>query len=372
MLTTLINVCKSLVTHVKNKLKQLTRPNKIAITTGLVTDLSRSKADLLVENALLRQQLIVLNRQVKRPKFTNRDRLKLITLSRLTIFWQSALHIIQPDTLLRWHRDLFRLYWRRKSKAGNRQPRIPQETIDLIKQMARENQFWGAEKIRGELLKLGIQVGKPTIQKYMRQVRRRSGQNWRNFLKNHAQDIWACDFMVVHDLLFRPIYIFIVIAHQTREIMHTAVTRHPTDEWVAQQLREATPWGNKPKYLIRDNDGKYGKLFSAVARNSGIKEIKTPVAAPRANAICERFVGSIRRECLDHFFILHERQLSRIVQRYVSYYDQARPHQGIAQQIPVQFAKPRSPTSNQVKGKVVAIPVLNGLHHHYAYKTHTH
>jgi transposase InsO family protein len=162
--------------------------------------------------------------------------------------------------------------------------------------MTGENPFWGAEKIRGELLNLGISVGKPTLQKYMRQVRRQSGQNWTNFLKSHTHDIWACDFTVVYDLLFRPIYIFIIIAHQTREIKHAAVTRHPTDAWVAQQLREATPWRKRPKYLIRDNDKKYGKQFSDAARNSGIKEVKTSFEAPRANAICERFIGSMRRE----------------------------------------------------------------------------
>jgi transposase InsO family protein len=288
-------------------------------------------------------------------------------MARLTRFWHTALHIIQPDTLLRWHRDLFRLYWKRKSRSKKRKPRIPRETIDLIKQMARENPYWGAEKIRGELIKLGISIGKPTIQKYMKQVRRQSGQNWTNFLKNHAQDIWACDFTVVYDLLFRPIYIFIIIAHQNREIKHAAVTRHPTDAWTAQQLREATPWGKHPKYLIRDNDKKYGKQFSAVARTSGTKEIKTPFEAPRANAICERFIGSMRRECLNHFLILHQHQLSRLVSRYVDFYDQQRPHQGIDQQIPVRFGDVRPPLSNTLKGRVISTPLLHGLHHSYAY-----
>jgi hypothetical protein len=223
------------------------QPSTATIAVGALSDLPRSKTDLIAENAILRQQLIVLKRQVKRPQLTPGDRIRFVLIARLTRFWQTALHIIQPDTLLRWHRDLFRLYWKRISKSNKRKPRIPQETIDLIKQMAQENPFWGAEKIRGELLKLGISVGKPTIQKYMKKVHRRSGQNWTNFLKNHAEDIWACDFTVVYDLLFRPIYIFIIIAHQTREIKHAAVTRHPTDAWTAQQLREATPWGQHPK-----------------------------------------------------------------------------------------------------------------------------
>ncbi len=173
---------------------------------------------------------------------------------------------------MRWHRDLFRRYWKRKSKPKNRKPRIPQETIDLIKQMALENRRWGAKKIRGELLKLGIKVHKRTIKRYMRQVRKRnSGQNWATFLRNHAKDIWACDFTVVHTIFFKPIYIFVIMHHQTRRIVHAAVTTNPTDEWTTQQLQEATPWNQKPKYLIRDNDGKYGAKFKDLLKSSGIE-----------------------------------------------------------------------------------------------------
>ena len=153
----------------------------------------------------------------------------------------------------------------------------------------------------------------------------------------------------------------------SREIKHAAVTRHPTDAWIAQQLREATPWVQRPKYLIRDNDKKYGKQFSAVTTSSGIKEIKTPFEAPQANAICERFIGSMRRECLNHFFILQQRQLTRFVRRYVDFYDQQRPHQGIDQQIPVRFGSANPPVSNKAKGRVISTPVLRGLHHSYAY-----
>jgi hypothetical protein len=241
MFTALINACKSFFIRVKDQLKKITKPSTATIAAAVLSDLPRSKSDLIAENAILRQQLIVLNRQVKRPQLTTSDRIRLVFLSRLTRFWQTALHIIQPDTLLRWHRDLFRVYWKRKSKSKKRKPRIPRETINLIKQMARENPFWGAEKIRGELLNLGISVGKLTIQKYMKQVRKQSGQNWTNFLKSHTHDIWACDFTVVYDLLFRPIYVFILIAHQNQEIKRAAVTHHPTDAWTAQQLREATP-----------------------------------------------------------------------------------------------------------------------------------
>jgi transposase InsO family protein len=172
--------------------------------------------------------------------------------------------------------------------------------------------------------------------------KRNSGQNWATFLKHHAADIWACDFTTVHTLFFKPIYILVFMELQSRKIVHTActerlevaVTRNPTDEWTAQQLKEATPWDNRPKYLTRDNDNKFGNKFSAVAEATHIKELKTPFQAPKANGICERFVGSLRRECLDFCLILHSYQLRRIVNTYVAYYNQSRPHQGIEQHIP--------------------------------------
>jgi putative transposase len=233
-------------------------------------DTTRSRADLIAENALLRQQLIVLSRQIKRPQLTKADRIRLVLLARCTRFWKQALHIVQPETLLRWHRDLFRRYWQRKSRNKKPKPRIASETIALIKQLEKKNHTWGAERIRGELLKLGIEVSKRSIQKYIAKVRQSSGQTWATFLKNHAGDIWACDFTIVFDLLFRPLYIFVIIELQTRCVVHAAVIASPTDSWTAQQLREATPWGEAPKYLIHDRDNKYGQLFSAVATSSGI------------------------------------------------------------------------------------------------------
>ncbi|MHC4620141.1 MAG: hypothetical protein ACYTEQ_20535 [Planctomycetota bacterium] len=189
-----------LIDRVKLHIKQWTRPVTTGPVAGILADTTRSRADLIAENALLRQQLIVLRRQVNRPQLTQFDRIRLVLFARFTRFWQQALHIVQPDTLLRWHRDLFRRFWRRKSRKKKRKSRIPTETIALIRQMARENHLWVAERIRGELLKLDIEVSKRTIQKYMPKVRRPSGQTWATFLKNHAADIWACDFTVVHDL----------------------------------------------------------------------------------------------------------------------------------------------------------------------------
>ena len=232
-----------------HQIKHWAKPTTLSLISDVLSDLTHTRSDLVVENALLRQQLIVLNRQVKRPQLTRSDRFWLVLLARFTKFWKQALHIVQPDTLLRWHRDLFRLYWRLKSKRKNNKPKIPPETIDLIRKMANENRLWGAERIQGELLKLGIKVCKRTIQKYMPKVRKSpsSSQIWATFLKNHASDIWACDFTVVYDWLFRPWHIFVIMELKTRRIVHSAATTSPTDEWTAQQLREATPWGQSPK-----------------------------------------------------------------------------------------------------------------------------
>ena len=259
----------------QERIKLWTKPATSILIIGILSDLARNRTDLVAENALLRQQLIVLNRQIKRPQLTNPDRFRLVFLSHFTKLWKQSLHIVQPDTLLGWHRDLFRFYWRQKSQG---KPKVSPETISLIQRIAKENHLWGAEWIRGELLKLGIEVSKRTIQKYMLKERgaRSSSQTWATFLKNQAGDIWACDFTVVYDWLFRQWYIFVVMELKRRRIVHMGATKSPTDEWTAQQLREATPWGRRPKYLIRDRDSKYAARFSAVAVSSGIQELKTP------------------------------------------------------------------------------------------------
>jgi transposase InsO family protein len=340
------------------------------LISGVISDLTRSRFDLIVENALLRQQLIVLRRQVKRPQLTRGDRLRFVLLARCTRFWKQALHIVQPDTLLRWHRELFRFYWRLKSKRKQSKPKIPPETVDLIRKMAKENHLWGAERIRGELLKLGIRVCKRTVQKYLPKVRESpsSSQTWATLVKNHVADIWACDFTVVYDWLFRPWYILVMMELKTRRIVHSGVTNSPTDEWTAQQLREATSWGKGPKYLLHDRDSKYAAHFSAVAAGSGIKELRTPYRAPRANGVCERFMGSLRRECLDHTLILHSRHLTRVVREYTNYFNQERPHQGIGQRIPDHYDQPASNPTGNISSRAI----LGGLHHHYFRITNLH
>jgi hypothetical protein len=238
----------------QRRLRAAARPAAAPFVVGTLADVARNKSDLLVENALLRQQLLILQRSVKRPHCTTTDRALLVLLtSRLPT-------------------------WRRRSQPtapAHRPPLVP-ETVALIRQMAAANRLWGAERIRGELLKLDIRVAKRTIQKYMRGARPpHAGQTWATLLRNHGRDIWAADFLAVIDLLFRPVYAYFVIELASRRVVHVGVTRHPTDAWVAQQLREATPFGEHPKHLITDNDSKYGPLFAQVARATGIDHIRT-------------------------------------------------------------------------------------------------
>jgi transposase InsO family protein len=331
---------------------------------GLLGDLLRSRRALVAENALLRQ-LIVLRRRTTRPRFTSRDRLLLVLLARRVRAWRQALLIVQPETLLRWHRAGFRLLWRRRSRAPRRTRQLDLDVVALIQQLARENRLWGAERIRGELLKLGVRVCKRTVQKYMRQVRpprRRRGQTWAAFLRNHGKHIWACDFLQTYDLFFRPVFAFFLIELASRRVVHVGVTRQPTDAWVAQQLREATPFGQHPKHLVCDNDAKFGPTFTRVAAVSGIEEVRIAYRAPRMNAIAERFLGSVRRECLDHVIILGDRHLEGILKEYTGYFNRERPHQGLGQALPEPEA---SPGCGVLPLRVRSESILGGLHHAY-------
>lgn len=368
MLQQLFSWCRRVIKQslqwLESRVQQVTKPTTVPVIVGTVADIVRTKGELIAENALLRQQLVVLQRSVKRPRWTNGDRRVVVILARLISHWREVLLLIKPDTLLDWHRQLFKLVWRHKSTAPVHKSPLPPETIDLIKRMALENRLWGAERIRGELLKVGIRVSKRTNQKYMRQAwpARPTGQTWRTFLHNHAQDIWVCDFLPVVDLFFRQHFVFFIAHLASRRIVHVAVTDTPTDLWTAQQLREATPFGEAPKYLVHDHDSKFGAHFAAVASGTGLKQLKTPVGAPNANAVTERFLGSVRRECLDHLLVMSVAHLRRVVKEYVRYFNTLRPHQGLGQTIP--DAVQASPLST-VNTPICAYPILGGLHHRY-------
>jgi transposase InsO family protein len=358
-------VAERIVKILSERLAQWAEPGRANLVSGAVSDVAKSKRDLIAENTLLRQQVIVLQRQVKRPRLKRQDRLLLVVLASKVQAWRQALLLVKPATLLGWHRDLFRQVWNRKTATTSRKSRVPAETIALIKQLARENRLWGVERIQGELRKLDIKLAKRTIQKHMRSARSPppSSQTWSTFLKNHASQMWACDFLPIIDITFRQLYAFFIIELGSRRVVHVGVTRHPTDAWVAQQLREATPFGEHPRYLIRDNDSKFGQQFSRVAAGTGITVLKTPYRAPKANSFCERFLGSVRRECLDHFFIFGERQLGMVLKEYVTYFNHQRPHQGLNQRIPNPLALHND--AKPSRGQIYSIPILGGLHHTY-------
>lgn len=317
----------------------------------------------------LRQQLIVLERQVSRPHITQRDRQVLVVLASRIKGWREALIVVKPDTLMGWHRLGFRLFWRRKSRVRQGRPPIPAATIALIEEMAIHNRTWRAKRIQGELPRLGMKVSKDTIRTYMRRARKglpplKRSQTWATFLANHASEIWACDFVQTYDLFLRTVFVYFIVELGSRKVMHYGVTGSPSDVWVAQQVREATPYAEGPRFLIRDNDDKYGRCFARVTEDRQIEVLKTPVAASQANSICERFIGSVRRECLDHILILSERLLHRIIGEYVAYFNRARPHQGIGQPIP----DPPEDTLGadmELPSRIVGYPVLSELHHDY-------
>jgi len=244
---------------VKQRLRQWTRPDNHTPIWNAALDITRSKSELILENALLLQQLIILQRQAKRPELTWRDRSLTVLLTSKLRTWKEALIIVQPDTVLRWHRDLFRRAWKRKSKSKGKRGRPPltDDLVTLIKRVVEENLTWGAERIRGE--RAPFQV---PCQKYMNDERgsRASKQTWGTFLSNHASQIWACDFLQTYDIFFRSVFVFVIIELGSRRVVHFGVTRNPTDQWTAQQLREATPYGEGPRYLIRDNDKKRRQL----------------------------------------------------------------------------------------------------------------
>ena len=355
------DVRKDVVLYLERRARNSTRP-AATLLLGALGDRLCSGTQLAAENQLLRYQLLVVCRQIEKPQLSPADRVTLVLLARRTKTWASATFLVQPETLLRWHRQGFKLLGRRKSRTTKRGPRIDGETITLIQQMARDNSLWGAERIRGELLKLGVRHAKSTIQRHIRAVRppRSSGQPWATFLRNHGCQVWACDFLQAYDLFFQSIFAFVILEICSRRIVHVGVTRSPTSAWVAQQLRNATAWETDSKFLIRDNDGKFGKEFDRVAQGLGIRVIPIPVHSPNCNAHCERLLGSVRRECLDHIFIVTERQFLSALTEYRDYYNRSRPHQGLRQQVPESVSQPSGSTN-----RVIATPVLGGLHHDY-------
>jgi putative transposase len=321
----------------------------------------KSRAALQLENLALRHQVGVLRRSVKRPKLTPADRLLWAWLCEVWNDWRSALIIVKPETVIAWHRKSFRLLWTWKVRHGHPgRPAVSKEVRELIRRMCRENPLWGAPRIHGELLKLGIDVGETSVGKYMVRGRKPPSQTWRTFLENHVKSMVSVDFFTVPTVRFQVLYVFLVLAHDRRRIVHFNVTAHPTAEWTAQQLREAFPFEQIPRYLLRDRDCIFGAGFRKDVKAMGIEEVLSAPRSPWQRAFVERVIGTLRRECLDHVIVFNEASLYRHVKSFLEYYHQSRTHLSLGKDAPE--LRPVHPPE---LGTVVAIPQVGGLHHRY-------
>lgn len=321
----------------------------------------RRRGAVVAENLALRHQLGVLRRSAKRPQLRRFDRALWVMLRRLWRGWSEAVILVRPETVIGWHRQGFRLFWRWKSRRGRPgRPGTNAEVRALIKQMAEANSTWGAPRIHGELLKLGIEISQSTVGRLMPKHRKPPSQTWRTFLDNHVKDIASMDFFVVPTVTFRVLYVFVVLAHDRRRILQFNVTEHPTAEWTAQQVVEAFPWDTAPRYVVRDRDGIYGDAFSERVEGLGIEQVLSAPRSPWQNPYAERVIGSIRRELLDHVIVLNERHLLRLMKSYTDYYHESRTHLSLAKDAP--NVRPVQPPA---MGEVVELPQVGGLHHRY-------
>jgi transposase InsO family protein len=326
----------------------------------MLCDCFKSPRRLATENLVLRHQLNVL--QQRTP-----HRLHLRWVDRALFIWLyrqwprilDAITIVRPETVVRWHRMGFGAYWCWKSRPRGGRPRIGKEVRDLIRRMSFENPLWGATKIHGELLKLGIEVAQSTVSIYMVPRRDRPLQTWKTFLRNHMEGIASIDLFVVPTIAFQQLFAFLVLGHERRRLLWFAVTRNPTAEWLARQITEAFPWDSTPKYLIRDNDRAFGVAFKARVRAMGIRDRPTSFRSPWQNGYVERLIGSVRRECTDHLIVFNAGHLRRILAKYVIYYNEVRTHVSLGKDAPC-------PRPIERLGEIVAHPILGGLHHRYA------
>jgi transposase InsO family protein len=321
----------------------------------------KSASRLEAENAALRHQLILLRRTVRgRVRLTDSDRRFFIHLYRWFPSVLQSITVIRPETLVRWHRTGFRRYWRWKSRNPGGRPPISTDLRALIRRMSAENVLWGAPRIHGELCKLGFAVAQSTVAKYMvRTEGNPAGQRWGTFLRNHMPHIAAMDLFVVPTISFNLLYVLVIVRLARRELVWTNVTAHPTAGWIAQQITEAFPWNNAPRYLIRDRDAIYGTAVTRRLRAMGIRDKPIAPGSPWQNCFAERLIGSIRRECVDHVVALSEQHLRQVVKSYASYYNTVRTHRSLDKD---------APTCRPVEriGRVMSQALVGGLHHRYA------
>src|SRR3977135_4164619 len=319
----------------------------------------KTRARLEDEIILLRHQVNVFGRRLApKPKLTVADRLLFVWLYRLFPSVLAAINIVQPETIIRWHRTGFRLYWRWQSRSRGGLPRIPLEIRRLIRDMSVANRLWGAPRIHGELLKLGIEVAQSTVAKYMAKSGRGRSQTWKTFLHNHAAGMAALDFLVVPTVRFKLLFVLLILRHQRRRLISLTVTPNPTAEWIARQITDAFPWNEAPDYLIRDRDGAYGHAVTLRLAAMGIRDHPTAPRSPWQNGHAERLIGSIRRECLDHIVVFGDAHPQYILADYAGYYNELRTHLSLDKD---------SPTHRPIQrfGQLATRPILGGLHHHY-------
>jgi len=323
--------------------RAVTAAQLLAIRSQLAVELDRSSG-----------------RRKRHSQFNPAFRILWVVLSKFLNGWEELVHVMKPETVKRWHTRAFRAWWRWKSRAG-RKP-VALEIQQLIRRLNKENPLWGAARIRDVLLLMGYEApGEDTVRKYMVKPRkpRSPSTTWLTFLRNHLDCSWAIDFSTVNTLGFQVLYVFLVFDHARREVLHFSITPNPSMEWVIQQVREATPFGCQPRYLFRDNDGIYGHGVRAFLISCGILEVRTAYQSPWQNPYVERFIGTLRRELLNHVIVLNQRHLERLLREFIEdYYHPARPHQGLAGETPL-------PQALHGEGELVSVPVLGGLHHRY-------
>jgi putative transposase len=323
--------------------------------------------NLAAENLVLRHQLGVMKRTNRRPKIHTVDRLFWVLLSRLWSPWCKSLIIVKPETVVRWHRKGFKLFWKFKSKSRCQgRPHINREIRDLVRRMAIANPSWGAPRIHGELLRLGLEVSERTVSSLMprRSPNAKQSQSWRTFLKNHANKC-SIDFFIAPTTTFKILFVLVILRHSQRKIVHFNVTANPTARWTAQQVVEAFPEDSVPKYLLRDRDSIYGIFFRNRVKNMGINEVISAPQSPWQNPFIERVIGSIRRECTDHVIVLNKAQLRNVLTEYFEYYHEDRTHLSLGKNTPS-----GRPVESRPVGKcnVIALPRVGGLHHRYEWK----
>jgi putative transposase len=321
----------------------------------------RSRASLCLEHLALRHQLAVYQQTVDRPRLCSTDLVLWAWLSRLWPGWLDALAFVQPRTVIVWQRKRFRNHWRRVSQRGKpSRPAIAKEARDRIRTMWQSHPTWGAPRIVRELQKLDIDVAKSTVEKYRVHSRKPPTPTWKTFMKNHVQDLVSLDFFVVPTVTHKVLLVLLILAHERRRLVHFNMTEHPTAAWTAQQVVDAFPWDEAPRYLLRDRDRIYGDAFRRRVRNMGIDEVIIAPRSPWQNPYVERLIGSLRRELLDHVIVLNEQHLRYLLTAYVAYYHRFRTHLSLAMDCP----EPR-PISSPDRGRVIAGPDVGGLHHHY-------